>query len=384
MRRSFNGTVRVATDEDRAEIRRILIAAFDPYTALIGRPPAPLFLDVERALAAGEVRVAVDLDDTILGFSRSLAEGHSHYVDVLAVDPAAHGRWVGQRLMRVLDQVGRDEGAAALTLYTNVAMEQALHFYARLGFTELERREEDGFARVFLSRPIAPALAAKGTVQGLFGRRRGPRFRFDTAYDTFALDLSEPPPSYVAELFNAPVERIRLEIGFGGGEHLIAHAKAAPDVGLIGAEPFETGMMQAARATTAADLANVRLHMGDAREIMDWLPPGTLDRIDILYPDPWPKPRHWKRRIISIPGLTAFHRALRPEGSIRFASDIASYCTWTRSHVAAHPGFVVESDSATPWEGWPGTRFEAKAFREGRAPTYITLKRVAELAPDLG
>ncbi|MEM6847450.1 MAG: tRNA (guanine(46)-N(7))-methyltransferase TrmB, partial [Pseudomonadota bacterium] len=188
--------------------------------------------------------------------------------------------------------------------------------------------------------------------------------------------LSAPAPQPLTSLFGTPVTKLRLEVGFGGGEHLIDHAAREPVVGLIGAEPYETGMMQAARAATGQGLKNVRLHMGDARPLIDWLPTSSVDRIDVLYPDPWPKQRHWKRRFISIANLTAMHRVLAPSATVRFASDIPAYCDWTRSHVRAHAGFQIVSDTLEAWPHWPSTRYEAKALREGRTPQYLTLQAV--------
>ena len=378
MPRPFNGSVRTGQPSDTVALTRILHDAFSPYTAIIGRPPTPLSLDVPAAIEAGEILVADDGGP--LGFSCAFARDGELYIDVIAVDPAAQGRGVGARLILALERAAQAAGHSALTLYTNALMHQALGVYHHLGFSEVDRRHEDGFDRVFMRRPVAPALNIKGSVGGLFGRRRGPGFRHDTAFDALAIDLSTPASQPLTSLFDAPVTKVRLEVGFGGGEHLIDHAAREPTIGLIGAEPYETGMMQAARAAAAQGLQNVRLHMGDARPLIDWLPAASVDRIDILYPDPWPKQRHWKRRFISIANLTAMRRVLAPGATVRFASDIPAYCDWTRSHVRAHAGFAIATDTPEAWPHWPSTRYEAKALREGRTPQYLTLRPVTNAA----
>ena len=116
-----------------------------------------------------------------------------------------------------------------------------------------------------------------------------------------------------------------------------------------------------------------------AAELLDWLPPASLAAIDLLYPDPWPKFRHWKRRFVSEKNLTRFARVLRPGGLFRFASDIESYVEWTLLHVRDHADFTWTARDADdwrqPWAGWPGTRYEQKAFREGRQGSYLTFQR---------
>src|SRR5437764_868354 len=132
-----------------------------------------------------------------------------------------------------------------------------------------------------------------------FGRRIGHRLRarqaelFSSLLPRLALDLSAPAPNDLASLFPMLVEDVRLEIGFGGAEHLIAQAQAHPHTGFIGCEPFVNGMAKALVAIDEFKLANIRLHHGDAVELVRWLPPRSIARVDLLYPDPWPKRRHW-------------------------------------------------------------------------------------------
>lgn len=192
--------------------------------------------------------------------------------------------------------------------------------------------------------------------------------------------MGEPAPDDLRRLFAAPVEAVRLEIGFGGGEHLRSEAARLPQTGFIGVEPFVNGMAKMAAALAAGPLANVRLFDADATLLLDWLPEASLSRIDLLYPDPWPKRRHWKRRFVSAGNLDRMARVLASGATFRFASDIADYVNWTLLHLRAHPAFAWEAREADdwrkPWEGWPGTRYEAKALREGRAPAYLRFRRL--------
>jgi tRNA (guanine-N7-)-methyltransferase len=219
----------------------------------------------------------------------------------------------------------------------------------------------------------------------LYGRRKGkplsPRRAglMATLFRDRAIDIGTPPPASLATLFpNAP-RRFALEIGFGGGEHLIAAATADRDCGFIGVEPYLNGMASAVAAIADSGLANIRLFDGDAAMLLDWLPVASLEAVDLLYPDPWPKKRHWKRRFVSAENLDRLARVLKPGGAFRFASDIASYVEWTLLHTLRHPAFVWTAERADDWRrpfaGWPGTRYEAKALRQGRQPTYLAFAR---------
>ncbi len=219
-----------------------------------------------------------------------------------------------------------------------------------------------------------------------FGRRKGHALRagraetLDRVLTRLEIDLDCEPPVPLEALFVSPVETVVLEIGFGGGEHLIHRAQEAPAIGRIGVEPFVNGLARAAAEIEALDLRNVRLFARDAAELLDWLPPASLSGIDLLYPDPWPKQRHFKRRFVSAKNLDRFARVLKPGAPFRFASDIDSYVDWTLLHLRDHPDFEWlardADDWRTPFPGWPGTRYEAKAIREGRTGTYLTFGRL--------
>jgi tRNA (guanine-N7-)-methyltransferase len=217
-----------------------------------------------------------------------------------------------------------------------------------------------------------------------FGRRKGHPLRqrqaalMDTLLPQLKLDLAAPAPTDLRALFNG-VDEVRLESGFGGGEHLIAEALLHPHLGFIGIEPFVNGMAKALAAIDERKLENIRLHHGDATDMLAWLPAASLIRFDLLYPDPWPKRRHWKRRFVQEASVAAIARIVRPGGEFRFASDIPGYIAWTLMRLARSPDFSWTAERADdwrlPWPGFSGTRYEAKAKREGRVPCYLIFKR---------
>jgi tRNA (guanine-N7-)-methyltransferase len=217
-----------------------------------------------------------------------------------------------------------------------------------------------------------------------FGRRKGHTLRprqaalFDTLLPRLKLDVSAPAPADLRTLFNG-VDDVRLESGFGGGEHLIAEALRHPRIGFIGIEPFVNGMAKALAAIDERKLENIRLYHGDATEVLSWLPAASLARFDLLYPDPWPKRRHWKRRFVQDNTVSEIARIVRPGGEFRFASDIPDYVAWTLLRLIRSRDFLWTAERADdwrqPWPGFSGTRYEAKAKREGRAPCYLIFRR---------
>ena len=221
--------------------------------------------------------------------------------------------------------------------------------------------------------------------RAFFGRRKAHPLRprqaalFDTLLPKVALDLDKPAPADLRNLFSAPFDHVRLEIGFGGAEHLIAQAKANPQSGFIGSDGFVNAMAKALAAIEAGQLGNIRLHFGDASALLDWLPAGGLKRIDLLYPDPWPKRRHWKRRFIQDGNLKRLARSLEPGGELRFATDIADYAAYALARVLRSADFVWTAETACdwrkPWADFPGTRYEDKAKREGRQPAYFVFRK---------
>ncbi len=173
--------------------------------------------------------------------------------------------------------------------------------------------------------------------------------------------------------------RTWLEIGFGGGEHLVAMAKANPDVAMIGCEPFINGVAMCLYAHEKAGVSNVRIHAGDAREIFDVAVDGAFDRIFVNYPDPWPKSRHHKRRFIGHDNLPQLARVCASGGRLHIATDIPDYVRHSIEALEAFPEFQWTAerpkDWQEPWCDWPSTRYEQKALREGRIPHYLTFLR---------
>ncbi len=218
-----------------------------------------------------------------------------------------------------------------------------------------------------------------------FGRRKGHKLRAHQAdliarlLPRLALDIATPPPASLATLFDPPARAIRLEIGFGGGEHLVAESQAFPDHGFIGCEPYVNGMAKILARIEAGGIGNIRLFAGDAAELLNWLPDASLTRLDLIHPDPWPKRRHWKRRFVQDATVAAMARVLRPGGEFRFVSDIDSYCAWTLMHLARSAEFAWTAELADDWRWpWPGytmTRYGQKAAREGRRAAYLVFRR---------
>jgi tRNA (guanine-N7-)-methyltransferase len=217
-----------------------------------------------------------------------------------------------------------------------------------------------------------------------FGRRKGKALRARQASLTETLlprlRLDPANLTSVPELLSG-YEDLWLEIGFGGGEHLAFDAQRNPDVSFIGCEPFVNGVAKLLASIEEKNLQNIRIHDGDALEILRALPAGSLGRITILYPDPWPKFRQRKRRFISSETIAEMARVLRDGSEVHFATDIDDYSAWTLARFLNNDAFKWQAsgpeDWKNPWPCWPGTRYEAKAIREGRAPAYLTFVRKA-------
>jgi tRNA (guanine-N7-)-methyltransferase len=169
-----------------------------------------------------------------------------------------------------------------------------------------------------------------------------------------------------------------LEIGFGGGEHMAAQGVRRPDVLIVGAEPFQNGVASALRHIDEAGLRNVRVHDGDVRELLDRMPDASLARAFVLFPDPWPKTRHHKRRIVQPDMVAELARLIRPGGTLRFASDVAHYVDWSLEKILANPAFVWTAERADDWRVPPAdhitTRYEEKRLGDC-APVFLDFVR---------
>lgn len=218
----------------------------------------------------------------------------------------------------------------------------------------------------------------------LYGRRQDkplkPRQRraMETLLPRLALPDPAAGPIDPAALF-PQADEIWLEVGFGGGEHLAWQAARHPDIGLIGAEPFVNGVAKLLVRIEDEQLGNVRIRFGDARPLMEALPEASLARIFVLHPDPWPKKRHHKRRMISPWFFCEAARLLKSGGELRVASDIDDYIAWTLMHARNAPAFEWTASRADDWRSrpadWPQTRYEAKSLKEGRTPGYLLFRR---------
>jgi tRNA (guanine-N7-)-methyltransferase len=223
--------------------------------------------------------------------------------------------------------------------------------------------------------------------RAFFGRRKGHKLRrhqadlIDNLLPHLALDIQVPAPPHLSSLFDLPAADLRLEIGFGGGEHLVAEARAHADTAFIGCEPYVNGMAKILAQIEAHNIRSIRLLAGDAAELLAWLPPSSLARIDLIHPDPWPKRRHWKRRFVQDATIAAMARVLKPGGEFRFVSDIDDYCAWTLAHLSRSRDFIWTAERASdwrlPWDGYTMTRYGQKAAREGRVAAYLRFRRVS-------
>ncbi len=220
----------------------------------------------------------------------------------------------------------------------------------------------------------------------IYGRRTGHKLRarqadlMESVLPRLAVPLPGPGETIDPKsLFASPVRAVWFEIGFGGGEHLAAQAEANPDVGLIGAEPFVNGMASLLRHVDERGLGNVRVLADDARLLLAGLAPGSLERAFLLFPDPWPKSRHFKRRFVQTETLDLLAVALMDGGEFRVASDIMGYIEWTLGVAMKHPAFEWLAERPADWRArtpdWPPTRYEAKAIAAGRRPAYLRFRR---------
>jgi tRNA (guanine-N7-)-methyltransferase len=189
-------------------------------------------------------------------------------------------------------------------------------------------------------------------------------------------DLKSSAPTKLTALFEPEVKEVWLEIGFGSGEHLLWQAEHHPDVGFIGCEPFINGVASLLGAIEDRGIKTVRVYDGDVRDMLPWLPEASLGRAFLLFPDPWPKKRQLKRRLLTPEFVRELGRVLRPRGVFRFASDDADYAEQAGSVLRASGSFTLASERPGKRTDWPETRYERKAFGQGRKSAYFSFTRL--------
>ena len=210
-----------------------------------------------------------------------------------------------------------------------------------------------------------------------YGRRRG---RKPSARQ--AVLLREVLPRFAIDPAALPaLAATWLEIGFGGGEHLLAQARRNPQTLVIGCEPYEDGVIKVLSAIESEGLKTIRIHMGDVRDVLRQLAPGSLDRAFILFPDPWPKRKHRKRRLVNSLLLDLLARALKPNAELRIATDIGDYARTMLEAFRLEPRFIWQAESPDDWRvqpaDWVETKYESKAADAGRRRYYFRFLRVS-------
>jgi tRNA (guanine-N7-)-methyltransferase len=230
-----------------------------------------------------------------------------------------------------------------------------------------------------------PSGGPAGRVGRLFGRRRGRKLRvrqqalFDTVLPRYRVELETLKTVGPRGLFDAAMREIWLEIGFGGGEHLAAQAASHLEIGLIGCEVFENGIVSLLAALEKQDIGNARIMVEDARSVLDILPDASIGRVFVLFPDPWRKARHLKRRLISTATLDRLAKVMSDGAELRLATDHVGYLRQMLAVAPVHPDFEWLVNGPADWcwrpDDWPATRYEAKGIDAGRPPTFLRLRR---------
>lgn len=227
-----------------------------------------------------------------------------------------------------------------------------------------------------------PPNAERSLYGRRFGRpmRHGRRDALENILPNVAVNLPATGQLEPKAAFGSDVSAVWLEIGAGNGEHAVWQAKRNPHVGLIAVEPFMNGVANLVAEADSASLPNIRVLADDVRLLLARLTPACIGRVFILFPDPWPKRRHWRRRIICPEVLDHLAAAMAPGAELRVGTDHASYLVWMLRVLRAHPAFKWQPVCADDWrkrpEDWPATRFEEKGLAAGRASTYLSLRRV--------
>lgn len=220
-----------------------------------------------------------------------------------------------------------------------------------------------------------------------YGRRRGrplragQRERQSTLLPQVSFVVPEAGGLDPASLFAETPRDIWLEIGFGGGEHLAAQAEQHPETGFIGCEVFENGVAKLLSEIDRRGLGNIRVYPQDARPLLTALTPRSIGRVFILFPDPWPKARHHKRRLVAPAALDRLAEIMTDDAELRLATDDPAYLSWMLQHATNHPDFLWTARRPSDWRerpaDWPATRYEEKARKAGRKPAFLRFVRRA-------
>ena len=232
---------------------------------------------------------------------------------------------------------------------------------------------------------MAPSMTQTPPLRS-YGRRKSKPLSarkerlFQELLPALRLDLQAAPPKDLRALFPVTLREVWLEIGFGSGEHLLWQAEQHQDIGFIGCEPFINGVGSLLGAIEDRGIETIRVHDGDARDVLAWLPARSIHRLFLLFPDPWPKKRQQKRRLVTPETVAAFARVLAPGSELRFASDDSDYVAQTLFTVDRSGAFAWLAERAADWQArpadWPETRYERKADGEGRKSIYLRFKRL--------
>jgi tRNA (guanine-N7-)-methyltransferase len=235
------------------------------------------------------------------------------------------------------------------------------------------------------SKPLSEAEQRSRQRGQLYGRRKGPKLseRQSGLRRTLLAELAYQPGIDALSQFPNSVRELWLEVGFGAGEHLFWQAEQRSDVGLVGAEPYEMGVAKLLTKLEDRPLNNVRIYEGDGRDIIAALPDASLGRFFLLFPDPWPKTRHHKRRFLQMAMLDELARVLVPGAELRFATDDKSYLPYALERLLAHPMFEWLATGPSDWlsrpADWPPTRYETKAIKG--PPVFFRFRRTAKVTP---
>ena len=238
-----------------------------------------------------------------------------------------------------------------------------------------------------MTAPADQDAGPRGPRDKLYGRKHGRRLRvgrqetLDALLPKLEVALPEAGQGTLdpRALFTPPRSQVWIEIGFGAGEHLAFQARAHPDIGFIGGEVYINGVARLTGEIARDRLANIRLFTGDAQRLIEALPDASIGRAFVLFPDPWPKLRHWKRRFIGPRNLATLARILEDGAELRIATDHADYLVWMLQHLMRQDDLEWLARRPADWrvrpDDWPETRFEAKALVQGRRSTYLRFRR---------